>query len=706
MADARLEKAEALVRGGHAAQALPVLSAILASAGTSPDDVRATLLLRAQARELTGDLAGAVDDLQKAVAREPQNARLRNSLGILLADSGDVPGAIDAFATATRLDPGYARAWNNLGNALSSAGRAADAASAVRRAVAAQPDYALAWSNLGAILLDSGDLPEARDAYRRALALKPDLRTVQALAGIARQSGDIDDAVAYFTRANAAAPDDAGVSLNLAGTLAERDDLDASRRVYADARARHPGLLRAAFGGALSLPMVYEDAAAVEAARARYEEGLAQLESAVPALVRGRSFADVIDDLRWTNFLLAYQGEDDRALQARFAAIMAGAIDAVAPEWRLPARAPAPGARIRVGFASSFFSDGTCGRYFRSWIAALDRARFEIIVYNLRRDVTPFLQELSPYIDQLRTFSGPALAPSAIAPAIRADALDALVYPELGMNAPTFALAALRLAPVQCAAWGHPVTAGHATIDAYFTCAAMEPDDGARHYTERLLALPGIGTEYERPVVPEGATRARFGLPEGVPVFLCPQSLFKIHPDTDALFARVLAAVPAARLVVFEGRHPALTSKYRARLAGAFARAGAGGVERLLMLPQCGHDDYLRINAVCDAMLDTLRWSGGNTSLDALAAGLPIVTLPGRFMRGRQSAGMLRMSGLDDLVARDDEDYVRIAMRLGIDDEFSPGLEKRTREAAAKIFGDRTPVRAFADALDRLVRGG
>jgi len=105
-------------------------------------------------------------------------------------------------------------------------------------------------------------------------------------------------------------------------------------------------------------------------------------------------------------------------------------------------------------------------------------------------------------------------------------------------------------------------------------------------------------------------------------------------------------------------------------------------------------------------MLDTLRWSGGNTSLDALAAGLPIVTLPGRFMRGRQSAGMLRMSGLDDLVARDDEDYVRIAMRLGIDAEFSPGLEKRTREAAAKIFGDRTPVRAFADALDRLVRGG
>ena len=124
------------------------------------------------------------------------------------------------------------------------------------------------------------------------------------------------------------------------------------------------------------------------------------------------------------------------------------------------------------------------------------------------------------------------------------------------------------------------------------------------------------------------------------------------------------------------------------------------------MLPQCGHDDYLRINAVCDAMLDTLRWSGGNTSLDALAAGLPIVTLPGRFMRGRQSAGMLGLAGLDELVARDEDDFVRIAARLGADPGFRMGLSVRTREAATKLFDDPAPARAFADALERIVRGG
>jgi CRISPR-associated protein Csy1 len=570
--------------------------------------------------------------------------------------------------------------------------------------VATDPGYALAWSHLGALRVEQGDDADAADAYGRALALKPDAGTMLALGGIARRRGDVDAAVDLYTRAGALAPADSNILLQLAGTLAERDDLAPARSAYAAAGARKPALLRAAFGAALTLPMVYADTAAVAAARADYATGLTRLEAEVPELVRDRAFGEVVDDLRWTNFLLAYQGEDDRDLQARYAAIAGRAIEAVAPEWRAQRRRLAAAQRIRVGFASAFWSDGTPGRYFRSWITGLDRTRFEIFVYHLRRDVTPFVAELSAHVDRLQTFAGAKLLPSTIAPAIRTDALDVLVYPELGMDATSFALATLRLAPVQCAAWGHPVTTGHATIDAFLSCGAMEPPDADAHYTERLIRLPGIGTDYTRPAVPAGAARSRFGLPQGVPLFLCPQSLFKIHPDNDALFARVLAAAPEARLVVFEGRHRVLTAKYRARLAGAFVQAGVAK-ERLIVLPPCGHDDYLRINAVCDAMLDTLRWSGGNTSLDALAAGLPIVTLPGRFMRGRQSAAMLSLAGVDDTVASDEDAYVRIAARFAADRPWRDAIASRLRDGTSRLFGDPTPVAEFASVLERLVRG-
>ncbi len=704
MADPRLARADALLNSGDSFAARLLASQVLATAGAAREDCRAALLLRSQAHEALADLQKAIDDLREALVLNRDDARVHNTLGILLADQGDSRAALQAFAEAVRVDPAYARGWNNLGNALRDAGLLANAVTALDRAVAAQPDYALAWCNLGAARRDLGDDTGAEAAYRRSLALKPrDRTTVSGLAALLRDGGRIDEAGTLFSLAAELAPQDPAPLLSLAGTLAERDDIAAARDVYARARARRPALLRAALGEALTLPMVYADADAVTEARARYAAGMERLETQLPALVQGRKFSDVIDDLRWTNFLLAYQGEDDRDLQARYAAIVAKAVDASGPEWRAPRPRSATGARIRVGFASAFFNEGTVGSYFRRWIERLDRSRFEVFVYHLRRGMTPLAETLAGGVDRFRAFQGAMLTPSTIASTIRADALDALVYPELGMDPVSFALAALRLAPVQCAAWGHPVTTGHPTIDAYFTSAPMEPADAARHYTERLVALPGIGTDYARPAVPAGATRASFGLPERVPLLLCPQSLFKIHPDSDALFARVLAAVPAARLVVFSGRHRALTAKYRARLAAACRREGVEVQARLIELPQCSHPDYLRINTVCDAMLDTLRWSGGNTSLDALATGLPMVTVPGAFMRGRQSAGMLALAGLDELVARDADDYVKIAARLVGDAPWRESLRARLFAAHARLFDDAAPVAELGAFLQRAV---
>src|SRR3974390_3029008 len=93
------------------------------------------------------------------------------------------------------------------------------------------------------------------------------------------------------------------------------------------------------------------------------------------------------------------------------------------------------------------------------------------------------------------------------------------------------------------------------------------------------------------------------------------------------------------------------------------------------------HAGYLQLNACCDVMLDTLHWSGGNTSLDAIASGLPIVTLPGAFMRGRQSAGMLAMLGGEELVARDAVSYVETAVAIAKDRARRDALSQRIKAA-------------------------
>jgi predicted O-linked N-acetylglucosamine transferase (SPINDLY family) len=96
-------------------------------------------------------------------------------------------------------------------------------------------------------------------------------------------------------------------------------------------------------------------------------------------------------------------------------------------------------------------------------------------------------------------------------------------------------------------------------------------------------------------------------------------------------------------------------------------------------------------------MLDSLYWSGGNTSLDAIACGLPVVTRPGALMRGRQSAGMLSLMGLDDLVADTDDAYIEQALRLGRDASHRAAIRAALAERSSRLFDQEAPVRALEE---------
>jgi CRISPR-associated protein Csy1 len=244
-----------------------------------------------------------------------------------------------------------------------------------------------------------------------------------------------------------------------------------------------------------------------------------------------------------------------------------------APEYfaPLPKRTLAPRERIRVGFLSGFLYECTVGKYFRSWITDLDRTRFEVFTYYTGFKKDAFNLSLAQSVEHYRHLFEPA---PNVARAVLADRLDVLVYPEVGMETTGNLLACMRLAPVQCAGWGHPVTTGRPNIDFYLTCGDMEPEGADSHYSETIVRLPGLGTRYPRPQVEAERSRADFGLPEGRHLYLCPQSAFKIHPDTDAILAAILAADPAATLVFFRDFDAPLTDAFRARLYKALESKG------------------------------------------------------------------------------------------------------------------------------------
>jgi CRISPR-associated protein Csy1 len=642
--------------------------------------------LAAQARERL--MALRERSAQPSAALEMQLADIEQALG-------DREAAIAALEAALAIDPGLPAAWKNLAALHAQAGRNERALEALDRAVGALPANAGLWTRRARLQAVLGQSAAALASAERAESLAPpDAQTWHEIGRLRAEYWRWEEASRALDEAARREPGAVATETLRALVKQEVGDIPSAAQALAAAAARHPDDLHVAVADRLLLPQVYADEAELMRWRDRYRTGLERLLEEMP---RWMPRAQEVFRLDHHNFLLAYQGEDDRELQRGYSRLLATLAGRAHPEWREPKRSTYDGfRRLRVGFVGNIFRDCTAGRYFERWVTGLDGARFERFVYHTAAVDDDFTRRIAASAEHFATLRAPS---DEIAARLAADALDVIVYPEVGMTALSYLLAALRLAPVQCAGWGHPVTTGSDAIDFYFTCGAMEPSDAQSHYVERLAALPGLGVDYSMPAAPLAATRADLGLPQAGRIYICPQSLFKIHPAMDALFTAILEADPEAVLAFFQAPVRAVTMQFVARLQRALQSRGIPARGQLKFLPRMSGAGFRRALALSDVVLDTVRWSGGNTSLDALAAGTPVVTLPGRFMRARQTAAMLRLIGVDSLVASTADEYVRLALETARDRDRNAALRETIARERAALFDRPEPVARFADTL-------
>lgn len=248
---------------------------------------------------------------------------------------------------------------------------------------------------------------------------------------------------------------------------------------------------------------------------------------------------------------------------------------------------------------------------------------------------------------------------------------DILMYPEIGMDPATLTLASLRLAPLQVASWGHPMTTGLPTVDRYLSAERFETTDAEAHYTERLIRLPGVGVRI-RPDLgqADAPDLAELGLTAGEAAVALVQTVFKYTPAFDALLARIAREEPAARFFVFASGSPDQVAFWRHRVSAAFAVEGVDADTRIRLLPARPMPAFRRLLAAMDAYLDPPGFSGYNTGLRAIETGCPLVTLEGPRLRHRLAAGLLREADAAATVATDPEGYIETVLRLIRDPAF------------------------------------
>jgi protein O-GlcNAc transferase len=657
-----------------------------------PDHAAANVNLGTAWKAL-GKLAEAGDSYERAVQLQPENVPALTFLSEVRESQGRWSDAADCYVRILKLRPGQVATHNNLGNVWRRLGRLAEAQECFDRALHLEPRYRQALVNLGVLHNDLGRYEQAAACFEKALEIDSTYEPALNNLGIVRCAEDrLAEAAAFYRRAIKCDSAYADAHSNLGNVLRELGDSEAAAASYARALKLKPddGLkIRAA----TILPVVPKSIDDLRDSRARFEANVQRL------LGEKLHVDDPATQIGTIGFYLAYQGLNDRQVQADLARLFmqaAPSLNYMAPH--CIAEVARSGRRpIRVGFISRYFHQHSIGRVNAGLIEHLSRDLFETTVFRF-----PGPQDsLSSAVDRAadRVVTLPFQLRASRERLAQAE-LDILLYTDLGMDPWTNYLAFSRLAPVQCTTWGHPVTSGIPTIDYFISSHDLETADAEQYYTEQLVRMQELTTYYRRPPTPTTTkARADYGLHDG-PLYVCPQSLFKIHPEFDFVLRDVLRADPRGRVVLFEGQQTEWTRWLRERLQRTVAEV----FDRIVFLPRQSSDDLLRLVSLADVVLDTIHFSGGVTTLEILSTGTPIVTLPGEFLRGRQTYACYRKMGVDDCIARDLTDYVQRAVTLANDRDRQREIRDKIMATNSVLYENLAAVRELEQFLVRAVR--
>jgi predicted O-linked N-acetylglucosamine transferase (SPINDLY family) len=475
-----------------------------------------------------------------------------------------------------------------------------------------------------------------------------------------------------------------------------------ARAHFARAFALRPDFLEAELALCMAeLPAIYADIAEITERRDAYASRLARLRADVESAGAPAALADAIGSHQ--PFYLPYQGGNDRELQAQYGSLVC---KIMAAKYTTPAfpSLPRQNEPIRLGLVSGFFRQHSNWKIpIKGWLKELNRDRFHITGYYTSGERDSETDAAETLCD--RFVQGP-LSLDAWRRTIQNDAPDVLIFPEIGMDKVSAQLAAQRLAAVQCASWGHPVTSGFPSIDYFISSDLMEPVDGAAHYSEQLVRLPNLSIYYEpSDIAPVAIDRAQFGLRETAVVYWCCQSLPKYLPQFDGVFARIAAEVRDCQFTFIEfGGGKGVTEMFRARLERAFRALGLNAWDHCVFLPRLAPDRFIAALGLCDVVLDSIGWSGCNSILESLVHNPPIITFAGETMRGRHAAAILEMMEVRETTARTIDEYVSIASLLGRDRATRTELSERTADSKHRVYRDRECVIALEAFLERAVR--
>jgi protein O-GlcNAc transferase len=612
-----------------------------------------------------GQGAAALGFCNEAVRIFPKNAEALHLAGVILASSGDFRGAVPLFEKVVSLKPTDAEVLVNLANAYQALGRVDMALKAYAHAVNLNPSQGAVFYQFGLALKKSGRAKEALVAFKKAHELLPKhAQTLAEICTLIYHQGTVEEARSYYQKMLA---------------------LQKVPGLYVTSR--------------LLIPPIIPSREAIPTIREEYE-------GSIDALMREDiRIENPYQELLRSSFYLAYQGVNNKALMQKLASLylkLCPILQFTAPHClkdNVGAKKP-----IRIGFVSKYFHSHSVSSCYNEMIIALAaEPDFEVTI--LSTDKTPKEDDTFKKIKAACKSYVPLSHDIKQAQQQVAELmLDVLVFTEIGMDGLAYYLSFARLAPAQVMLGGHPDTSGIQTVDYMISSTLLEPENAQEHYSEKLVLMDFIPGLIPPPVRPSVTfSRKELGLPEKANLYVCPMKLQKIHPDFDFMMRDILAADPECYIILFKDNLADWHELLLERLQRAIPEREY--LSRIIFLPFIAPERFPHYLLAADAILDTPHFGGGTTSYMALGMDIPIVTLPGEFSRARATLSCYSMMQMNELVANDTAEYVRLVVKLGKDIDFNAKMRQKISQNKAKIFAEGSKAEAMAACFHQLAVG-
>ena len=589
---------------------------------------------------IKGNLTEAIKIFDEIIEINPELAVIYNNKGFCLLKMKNYEESISNFKKAIHNKKDYSEAYNNLGIAHMKVGNNLEAKNNFLNAIKYKENYFQAYNNLGTMALQENNIDDAIKYSNKSIEYnKKNVEAYNTLGLVFKKKGEFKTSLTHFNKALEVSENYLPALINLAKNYEELNDIDKSIELINKTLRIQPENINA-LSTLIYLKLKLCDWQNLEILKKKLFELCDSSENKImqpyySLLLRDDNFLQKKIAVKWTK---KYPKKQDN-----------GKFQLINKK------------KIKLGYFSSDFKGHAVATLIKSLFINHDKDKFELYGFNLSEKHfkenldEKIIENFNDFFDcyKKKDFEIMKLCKSlSIDIGIDLNGHTKGSRPSIFKN---------KCAPIQMNFLGFPGTMGDEVYDYIIADKTVIPEEDIKNYSEKIIFMPNsfFPNSFKNEYLETSLKKREFLLPDDKFIFCCFNNVIKINEFIVDVWSEILKSSENSILWL----SIPLNTKQNRNILNEFNKRKVD-LSRIFFSNKIEYQKYLERFKLADLFLDTYPYCGHTTSIEALNAGLPVLTLQGKSFQNRVSSSLLENLNLNELITTNVEEYIKLALDL------------------------------------------